>query len=141
MRKDCLFLADGLRTFCLEGNEKIVRSTSTGSSIDSSIVPKLRWMSGINSSYSAGYCNWFYVTDAHSGELFWCPPSIKAASACIYTDTYYNCWDAPAGLARGVVSGALDVAFSPKADQAGKMYLQSWNYAVSYPIDGIVIEG
>ena len=26
-RKDCMFIADGLRTFCLDGNAKIVRST------------------------------------------------------------------------------------------------------------------
>lgn len=36
---------------------------------------------------------------------------------------------------------AYDVSFNPMNDQAGQMYQQAWNYAVAYPINGIVIEG
>lgn len=68
-------------------------------------------MAGINSSYSAGYCNWFLAQDDYSGDLFWCPPSIKAAKSYIYCDTYGHPWSVPAGMKRGLVSGAVDVAF------------------------------
>lgn len=141
-RKDCMLLADGLRTFCLEGDEKLVRRTKPSSSVESTILPKIRYMAdAINSSYAAGWCNWFYMADAHTGDLFWCPPSIKMASICIYCDTYFHPWDAPAGMTRGIVPNVVDVAFNPTNDEAGKIYNHQWNYAVSYPLDGIIAEG
>ncbi len=66
---------------------------------------------------------------------------MKAASIYTYCDTYFHHWDAPAGLTRGIVPNALDVAFNPSKDDAGKIYTQGWNYAISYPLDGIVMEG
>lgn len=142
LRKDCLFLADGLRTFCLEGDEKLVRKTKPASSIVATILPKVKYMSNaINSSYSAGWCNWFLMADAHTGDFFWCPPSIKAASICVYCDTYFHPWEAPAGMTRGIVPNVVDVAFNPSNDEAGKMYNHQWNYAISYPLEGIIMEG
>ena len=141
-RKDCLFLADGLRTFCLEGDEKLVRKTKPGSSVTNTLLPRMKFIANaLNSSYSAGWCNWFYMADAHTGDFFWCPPSIKAASICTYCDTYFHAWDAPAGMTRGIVPNVVDVAFSPTNDEAGKIYSQQWNYAASYPLEGIVMEG
>lgn len=140
-RKDCMFLLDCPRPFCLEGQQKIVRRTKPTNTILNNIVPKLKYMTGINSSYSAGYCNWFKMKDQFSGDAFWCPPSIKAALVYIYTDVYYHKWSAPAGINRGKVTNVLDVAFSPTNAEAGRLYTQCWNYAVSYPHDGIIIEG
>ena len=141
-RKDCLFLADGLRTFCLEGDEKLVRKTKPSSSIVNTILPKMKYMSdALNSSYSAGWCNWFMMADDYTGDFFWCPPSIKAASICIYCDTYFHPWEAPAGMTRGIVPNVVDLAFNPTNDEAGKMYNHQWNYAISYPIEGIIMEG
>lgn len=140
-RKDCMFLLDSPRPFCLEGDQKIVRRTKPTNTILYNIVPKLKYMTGINSSYSAGYCNWFKVVDQFSGDVFWCPPSIKVASVYIYSDVYYHKWSAPAGMNRGKVTDVLDVAFSPTNSEAGRLYTQCWNYAVSYPHDGIIVEG
>ena len=140
-RKDCMFLLDAPRPFCLEGNQKIVRRSKPSNTIMNSIVPKLKYMTGINSSYSAGYCNWFKSTDIFSGDMFWCPPSIKAAAVYIYTDVYFHKWSAPAGMNRGKIPTALDTAFSPTNDEAGRLYTQCWNYAVNYPSDGIILEG
>ena len=95
---------------------------------------------GLNTSYGAGYLDWFQIADEFSGDLFWCPPSIKAMGSYIYTDLNFNYWDAPAGLTRGIVA-AVDVAFSPTPKQAGAIYEKNWNYAINYPTDGIVLEG
>lgn len=141
MRKDCMFLADGLRPFCLDGDQKIVRDTAPQNSIDANIIPKLKWMTGLNTSYGAGYCDWFRGPDNYSGNMMWIPPSIKAMGIYIFTDAYWQKWDAPAGMNRGIVQRVVDVAFSPNKDQAGKLYVQSWNYACNYPIDGIILEG
>lgn len=141
-RKDCMFIADGLRPFCLDGNYKIVRKTAPGNTVSKSILPKLKFISNaIDSSYSAGYCNWFYQQDASSTEFIWLPPSIKAAGVYIYCDTYFYPWSAPAGMTRGRLDDVVDVAFIPLEDEAGIIYTSKWNYAMSYPIDGIVIEG
>lgn len=140
-RKDCMFINDIYRSFCIKGNQKIVRSTDVNSSIVRDIIPKLRYISGVNSSYTAGYSDWFQITDEYSGDLMWLPPSIKAAGIYIYTDIYGHHWDAPAGLNRGIVKNVVDVAFSPSNDEAGKIYKQCWNYAINYPINGITLEG
>ena len=70
-------------------------------------------MNALDSSYSAGYCTWLNIVDRYSGNNFWLPPSIKAASVYIFTDVFYKHWDAPAGLNRGVLRGVYDITFNP----------------------------
>lgn len=140
-RWDAMFIADGPRPFCLQGNKKLIRPSKPSNTIDGVIIPKLKYITGLNTNRGAGYCNWFEITDEFTGNQFWCPPSIKAMGIYIYTDTFYNYWDAPAGLNRGVINNALDTAFSPNIKQAGNIYLKNWNYAVNYPNEGIVLEG
>lgn len=141
MCRDCMFIADGLRHFCLYGNSKRIRPTDVHSSFMRDVFPGLKYMQALDSSYSAGYCNWYMAIDNFTKDPLWLPPSIKAAGVYIYTDTYYHPWDAPAGLNRGVLDGVYDVAFNPTIWEAGKLYNQQWNYSISYPIDGIVLEG
>ena len=131
-RKDCIFVADGHRALCLDGNQKIVRKYAPQNTISKNIVPKIRYMTGINSSYSAGYCNWFRCVDT---------PSIKAMGIYLYTDRYANTWDAPAGDNRGKIQDAYDIAFNPSIAEAENFYEHQWNYAIAYPIQGIVLEG
>lgn len=141
-RKDCMFIADGLRAFALDGDVKIVRKSCPKNTVATSIIPNLTHMTNaFDSSYSAGYCNWYYQKDASSGDYIWIPPSIKAAGVYIYCDTYFQPWSAPAGLTRGRLRDVIDVAFTPNEDEAGRIYNAQWNYAMNYPMDGIVIEG
>lgn len=139
-RKDCMFIGDGMRQFCLQGKKKIVRPSKPENTIDTKIIPNLIDMQVLNTNYGAGYCDWFEVVDEFSGDSFWCPPSIKACGVYIYTDRHANYWDAPAGLNRGMVS-ANDVAFNPNVIQAGPIYLKNWNYAINYPDEGVILEG
>jgi len=143
VRKDCMFIADGFRPFVLSGNEKLARPTNVHvcGTATPRLLSNIRKMTVLDSSYSAGYSNWFYCPDYRTGEYFWCPPSIKAAGVYTYNDAYGHIWSAPAGMTRGVVSGAADVAFNPYRDEAGEIYKQAWNYAVSYPLEGVVLEG
>lgn len=140
-RKDCMFIADGLRKFCLIGNQKKVRRFAIQTTFMRDIYPGLKHMNVLDSSYSAGYCNWLWQQDRYTNDFMWMPPSIKAAGVYVYTDTYFRPWDAPAGENRGVIPNVFDVAFNPTVYEAGKLYTQQWNYAVSYPIKGIVLEG
>lgn len=140
IRKDCMFVADGPRPFCLQGNKKIVRPSKPSNTIDGNILPMLKYITGVNTNYGAGYCDWFQKMDEFSGDYFWCPPSIQAMGVYLNTDINFDFWMAPAGLNRGVVNVA-DVAFNPTMRQSNEIYPKCWNYARSYPNDGIVIEG
>lgn len=140
VRKDCMFIADSLRPLSIQGEKKVVRPTKPDSNIDVDILPYIKYQTGLNTNYGAGYLNWYQITDEFTGDFMWCPPSIKAMGVYINTDLNFNYWDAPAGLNRGIVP-ALDLSFSPTEKQAGPMYNQSWNYAVNYPQDGIAIMG
>ena len=141
VRKDCMFLADALRPTCITGDQKNIRSSAAGNDIFNTVIQSLRYQINLNTSYGAGYCNWCYVFDNISNMYFWLPPSINAAGKYIYTDTYFNYWDAPAGLNRGILENTYGIAFNPTNDEAGYIYNQSWNYAIQYPIYGYVIEG
>ena len=140
VRKDCMFTADGLRPLVLQGQKKIVRETMPTNSIDKDILPFIKAICGINTSFGAGYANWFKQADDYSGDMFWCPPSIKAMGAYVNTDVNYDYWLAPAGLTRGIVS-AVEVAFNPNPKQAGAFYEKNWNFAIDYPQNGIILEG
>jgi hypothetical protein len=109
--------------------------------MDIDVIPNLKYMAGMNTNYGAGYCDWFKTVDVYTKDLLWLPPSIKAAGVYIYTDAYYNQWDAPAGLNRGRVGDVVDCAFTPNQQESGKLYTQCWNYACNYPLEGIVVEG
>ncbi|MDY4145722.1 MAG: hypothetical protein SOY54_05795, partial [Bacilli bacterium] len=73
-----MFIADGPRPLVLAGQKKIVRSTKPANTIDANIIPNLKYITGLNTSYGACYVDWFEVADEYSGDFFWCPPSIKA---------------------------------------------------------------
>ena len=139
-RKDCMFITECPRPLVLTGQKKVVRPTKPDTNIDVNILPYLKAVTGLNTNYGAGYLDWFEQADEYTGDFFWCPPSIKAMGVYLYTDANFYYWDAPAGLNRGIVA-ATDVAFSPNAAQAGAIYEKSWNYAINYPNDGIVLEG
>ena len=56
-----MFVADVFRPVVLDGNEKIIRGTNTRDTIENTLVPRFKHLSNINSSWSAGYSNWFYA--------------------------------------------------------------------------------
>lgn len=139
-RKDCMFYADGLRNLSLEGKNKIVRKGTT-TSIDIDILPRLKYLTGVNNNYGAMDVIWWKRVDTFTGNSFWCPPSIPRTVATIYTDNSFNYWDAPAGFTRGVINGATDISFNPNGSQADSIYNKAFNYLQFYPNDGIVLEG
>ena len=141
VRKDCMFIADSPRNFCLLGNQKIVRRSNPQNTIENSILPSLRFMVDFNTSYGAGYCNWFRCIDDTTRYYMWMPPTVKVIEAYLRTDNQYNFWEAPAGSRRGIMSETYDVAFNPSEKDAEKIYINRWNYAVSFPLEGILLEG
>ena len=140
-RKDCMFIADGLRPLCLKGNMKLVRPSSYANTIDNAIAPRVKHIAGVvDTSYGAGYCDWVQKEDEFTGLNFWLPPSIKACGVYINSTNNGHYWDAPAGINRGKID-VKDIAFNPTVEEAASFYTKSWNYCTWYHDEGHVIEG
>lgn len=139
-RKDCMFIADMPKSFSLNGQSKIVNNM-VSKTVRNNIIPMLRKLKKINTSYGAGYATWLRAADAYTGQQMWMPPSIKMASVYTYCDTYFHPWSAPAGLTRGVLNDVVDVSFNPLKQDCEQLYMNGWNYVLSYPMSGIVVEG
>jgi hypothetical protein len=139
-RKDCVFICDSPRFLSLKNQRKIVNPYDM-SSVADKILPKIRLISGINTSYGWGYANWFKIADAATGTSFWCPPSIFGANKYIISRTRWNTWDAPAGMTRGVIS-VDDTSFEPDLNARNVIYSNSWNYALTDVQNGVTtLEG
>lgn len=140
-RKDCMFIADGLRPLCLKGNVKIVRPSSYTNTIGNAIAPRVKHIAGaVDTSYGAGYCDWVQKEDEFTGLNFWLPPSIKACGVYINSTNNGHYWDAPAGINRGKID-VKDIAFNPTVEEGASFYTKSWNYCTWYHDEGHVIEG
>ena len=139
-RGDCMFCTESPRGMVLIGNKPVVRKTKKDTSVDLNILPYLTKIAGFNTSYGAGYLNWYRTISDYTGDTLWVPPSIKAMGTYILTDKQYNWWDAPAGMRRGVIN-MVETSFNPNRDQAGDIYDVNWNYAIHYINDGIIQEG
>ena len=139
-RGDCMFCTEGPRGMVLTGNKQVVRKTKKDTSVDINILPYLSKIAGINTSYGAGYLNWYRTISDYTGDTLWVPPSIKAMGTYILTDKQYNWWDAPAGMRRGIIN-MVETSFNPNRVQAGEIYDVNWNYAIHYLNDGIIQEG
>jgi len=141
VRKDCMGIVDVPRNLVLDADKKYIRKTAPTQTFSNTIAPKLKFCTGLNSSYLAAYSDWTRVFDTHSGLDVWLPESIKAAGVYIRTDRVGNIWDAPAGVNRGIMNGVNDLAFNPREKEASQLYTKSFNYAKQYPLDGFVLEG
>ncbi len=139
-RGDCMFVTESPRHMVLIGNKQVVRKTKKDTNVDLNILPYLSKIAGFNTSYGAGYLNWYRTISDYTGDTLWVPPSIKAMGTYILTDKQYNWWDAPAGMRRGVIN-MVETSFNPNRVQAGEIYDANWNYAIHYLNDGIIQEG
>ena len=141
IRKDCMTIIDAPRHLTLEGAAPKVRRSKPTNDWTTSVGNKLRWISGINSSYSAGYYNWLRVTDTFTGKAFWLPPTCKVIGNYMYLNIQNLPWLAPAGFNYGVVTGVHGLSHNPSYKEEDEIYLKSWNYIKQYPYEGFVIEG
>ena len=140
-RKDCAFVCDSPRFMTLRNQRKIVNPNDMSKTVADDILPKIKLISGINTSYGWGYTTWLKIGCAADGTSFWCPPSIFGAAAYIDTRTRWHTWDAPAGMTRGVVS-VDDTSFEPDLNARNVIYSNGWNYALTDIQNGVTtLEG
>jgi hypothetical protein len=141
IRKDCMTIIDAPRQLTLDGAAPKIRKSRPDRSWNDVIGEKLIYISGINSSYTAGYYNWLRTTDTFTGKSFWLPPTCKIIGNYMYLNIINAPWLAPAGHSYGTVPGIHSISHNPDPNEEDQIYLKSWNYVKQYPFEGFIIEG
>ena len=141
IRKDCFAIIDAPRQLTLDGAAPKIRRTKFDNNFDKTIGKCLRYISGLNSSYVAGYYNWLRTTDQYTGKSIWIPPTSKIIGNYCYLNINNLPWLAPAGLTYGLISGCHAISHNPDYQEEDQIYMKSWNYIKQYPFDGLVVEG
>ncbi len=141
VRKDCMTIIDAPRQITLDGAAPKIRPSAWDNNFDDVIGKKLRFISGLNSSYTAGYLTWFRTTDKFTGKAFWLPPTCKLIGNLVYLNAVNLPWLAPAGVMYGRINGVYAISLNPCSAEEDQIYLKNWNYCKQYPTEGFIIEG
>lgn len=141
VRKDCLYIADGLRQIFVKGQNTLISSDPSKSFSQYVYNPLKHLFENANSSYACAYANWVKINDIHAGMNIWMPFSPYAAATMANVDSNYEPWIAPAGFSRGRVNNILAVAIQPKQKERDMLMKVSANAVAFFPNDGINIFG
>jgi phage tail sheath protein FI len=100
------------------------------------------FFNGINSSsyvvFDSGYK---YMYDRYSDVYRYVPLNGDMAGLSARTDLTNDAWFSPAGLNRGIIRGAVKLAYSPNKTQRDELYRARINPVVSFPGQGIILFG
>ncbi len=139
-RKDCYAYIDGPRELSVNYNASLIDKRGK-KTIDNDILPRIKYMAGLNSSYGGGVLTWVKEVDDTTGCQYWCPPSILKAEKTVWTDLNYAQWLGPVGTERGTINDGVEVSFNPTPAQEDVIYPARWNYVKNIKGDGIVFWG
>ena len=141
VRKDHLFVADGLRYIYVQGtNAKIAKRS------DFIFSTNIYWalknlFAGIETSYAAIYGNWLKLSDTASDKQVWVPPSGFVAAKCAEVDRTAYPWSAIGGFNRGMLTGVTDIGVVTTQKQRDLLYKTNVNPIAYFPNDGFVLYG
>ncbi|MAK56281.1 MAG: hypothetical protein CML17_10640 [Pusillimonas sp.] len=140
-RKDHIFIADLPRSIFVQGEGFLTLQDSDKNFSRDILNPIKAFASLVNTSYAALYGQWVQSTDSVYGGLSFCPSSGYIASIMANSDANFDPWFAPAGFARGRLTGAAGLALSPTQKQRDQLYKISVNPIPSFPVEGPVVFG
>jgi hypothetical protein len=140
-RGDCVFIADPLRHILVTGKNTKILSDRTKSFQVDVYWPMRHQFELQNTSYADTYANWFQVYDDFSGEKIWVPSSGHLGAVYARSDAAEFAWSAPAGLTRGLILNALDIAINPNQKQRDELYKANMNPVYFSSGQGIVVFG
>jgi len=100
------------------------------------------FFNGINSSsyvvFDSGYK---YMYDRYSDVYRYVPLNGDTAGLAARTDLIADAWFSPAGFNRGIVRGAVKLAFNPTKTQRDELYRARVNPIATFPGQGTVLFG
>ena len=128
-RKDLMFLAEA--PLHLEPQEAVEFRRGQG----------MYAHAAFNSSYGALYYPWIEVQDPATGKRKRIPPSGAVAGCFARSDRKAGVWQAPAGIDRGRIVGALALGYVTSRGERDVLYPEGVNAIVSFPDTGIHVWG
>jgi hypothetical protein len=130
-RKDCVVFASPERS-------DVVNITNTNTQKDNIVS----FFNGVGSSsyvfFDSGYK---YMYDRYNDVYRYVPLNGDTAGLTARTDLIADAWYSPAGLNRGVVRGAVKLAFNPTKNQRDELYRARINPVTTFPGQGTVLFG
>ena len=130
-RKDCVVFASPERS-------DVVNISNSNTQKDNVIG----FFNGIASSsyvfFDSGYK---YMYDRYNDVYRYVPLNGDMAGLSARTDSVADAWYSPAGLNRGVVRGAVKLAFNPTQTQRDELYRARVNPVTTFPGQGTVLFG
>jgi len=130
-RKDCVVFASPERS-------DVVNVTNSATQKDNVVG----FFNGISSSsyvfFDSGYK---YMYDRYNDVYRYVPLNGDMAGLSARTDMLADAWYSPAGLNRGVVRGAVKLAFNPTKSQRDELYRARINPVTTFPGQGTVLFG
>ena len=130
-RKDCVVFASPERS-------DVVNVTNSATQKDNVVG----FFNGISSSsyvfFDSGYK---YMYDRYNDVYRYVPLNGDMAGLSARTDMLADAWYSPAGLNRGVVRGAVKLAFNPTQSQRDELYRARVNPVTTFPGQGTVLFG
>ena len=94
-----------------------------------------------SNSYTVFDSGYKKMYDKYNDVYRWVPLNGDIAGVCAYTDSVEDPWWSPAGLTRGQIRGAVELAFNPTQSQRDALYRARVNPIVSFPGEGTVLWG
>ena len=100
------------------------------------------FMNGIrSSSYVMLDSGYKYMYDRYNDVYRYVPLNGDIAGLAARTDLIADSWFSPAGLNRGVIRGAVKLAYNPSKSQRDELYKARINPVVTFPGQGTVLFG
>ena len=94
-----------------------------------------------SSSYVSFDSGYKYAYDRYNDVYRFVPLNGDVAGLCARTDLVADSWFSPAGLNRGIVRGAVKLAFNPTKEQRDELYRARVNPVATFPGQGTVLFG
>ena len=95
----------------------------------------------VSSSYGVLDSGWKYTYDRFNDTFRYVPLNADIAGIAVRADFDSEPWFSPAGLNRGQVQNAVNLAFNPVKSERDTLYQEGINPVISFPGQGTVLFG
>ena len=94
-----------------------------------------------SSSYAIFDSGYKYTYDRFNNKFRYIPCNADVAGLCVRTSIFAYPWFSPAGQQRGVLNGAIKLAYNPNKAQRDQLYPKRVNAIINSPGIGILLFG
>ena len=130
-RKDCVVFASPERADVVNVTNSNTQMTNVKGFFDTIA----------SSSYVVFDSGYKYMYDKYNDQFRFVPLNADIAGLCARTDLTNDTWFSPAGLNRGIIRGAVKLAFNPNQAQRDVLYPARVNPVVTFPGQGTILFG